>query len=259
MGHVAGRVFGGRPTVIGHRGSGRGSSQGLEENTKESVLAGVTAGLRWVEFDVRRTADDQLVIRHFPTWEDASFIANLDLTQARKVGAVTLEEMLEELPPHIGVNLDLKTSLEDALRPLRDTTAGILAPIATQLAQERPLLVSSFDASAVLHLRNEAPDVPRALLTWVSFPLRKAIPAAAHLGADVVAAHWTSFGPNELDRAPVFVSPKEAVDIAHQAGLEVMAWCPKAGPARSLLEAGVDAVVVDDVSTTLAALRDIAD
>lgn len=252
-------VFKGRATVVGHRGSGRSREGGVVENTRDSLLAGVEAGLRWVEFDVRRTADDQLVIRHFPTWEDGSFIAQLKLADARRAGAVTMEELLEDLPPGIGVNLDVKTSLEDALRDPGRTTAAILAPVAAELQRERPILVSAFDASAVVQLRQLVPSLPLSYLTWVTFPLRKAIPAAKHLGADVVAPHWTSFGPNRDDRAPVFASPEEAVDIAHRAGLEVMPWCPRVEPARELLKAGVDAVVVDDVPAALAALSGEAD
>jgi len=253
------RVFGGRPTVLGHRGLGRDAVDGHAENSLGSILAAAGSGLRWVEFDVRRTGDDALVVGHYPTVGEAEFVADLTLDRARELGAVTLAEVLDALPDGTGVNLDLKTSLEDALRPRCSTTAGLLGPVAAAEAGRRPLLVSSFDPAALLVLHEVAPDVPRALLTWVGFPLRKAIPAAAHLGVDGVAAHWSSFGPNPLDRSPTFRSAEHAVRVAHDAGLEVVAWCPDAQVATELVGAGVDAVVVDDVPTTLAALRGIAD
>ena len=252
-------VFGGRPTVLGHRGLGRDEVDGLVENSVDSIVAAARCGLRWVEFDVRRTADDQLVVGHYPTVGDAEFVADLPLTRARELGAVTLEEVLDALPDDTGVNLDLKTSMEDAVRPRARTTAAALAPVATEAARGRPVLVSSFDPSALLVLGELAPDVPRSLLTWVGFPLRKALPAAAHLGVEAVAAHWSSFGPNPVDRAPTFRSPEYAVGLAHEAGLEVVAWCPKLPEARALLQAGVDAVVVDDVPRTLPQLADLAD
>ena len=252
-------VFGGRPTVLGHRGLGRDEVDGLVENSVGSIVAAARCGLRWVEFDVRRTADDQLVVGHYPTVGDAEFVADLSLTRARELGAVTLEEVLDALPADIGVNLDLKTSMEDAVRPRDRTTAAALAPVATAAALHRPLLVSSFDPSALLILGELAPDVPRSFLTWVGFPLRKALPAAAHLGVEAVAAHWSSFGPNPVDRAPTFRSPEYAVGLAHEAGLEVVAWCPKLPEARALLEAGVDAVVVDDGPRTLPQLADLVD
>ena len=75
----------------------------------------------------------------------------------------------------------------------------------------------------------------------------------------MVAAHASSFAPNQVDRAPVFRAASYAVGLAHDAGLEVVAWCPPVPQARELLAAGVDAVVVDDVPRALLELRDVAD
>ncbi len=252
-------VFGGRATVLGHRGLGRDTVDGLVENSVESIAAAARSGLRWVEFDVRRTADDALVVGHYPTVADAQFLADLTLSEANALGAVTLQDVLDGLPDGIGVNLDLKTAMEDAVRPRTATTAAILAPVAAAERDRRPVLVSSFDPAALLVLEEVAPGIPRSLLTWISFPLRKAIPAAAHLGVDAVAAHWSSFGANEVDRAPTFRTAEYAVELAHEAGLEVVAWCPKVPQARTLVEAGVDAVVMDDVPRALPAMEGLAD
>lgn len=254
-GRPDGQVFGGRPTVLGHRGLGRGPG----ENTRETLRQAVAVGLRWVETDVRRTADDELVVGHFPTWQDGSFVAHLSLDQARELGACTLAEYVGDLPAGIGVNLDVKSCLEDALRPPEATTAGLLAPVAEDLASRRPVLATSFDPAALLGLRAAAPGLFLGLLTWVSFPLRKAVPAAVHLGVDVLAAHWSSFGPNSVDHAPVHAAPKESIAVAHEAGLEVLVWCPGVERARELLQAGADAVVVDDVPRVLPSLRGLAD
>jgi glycerophosphoryl diester phosphodiesterase len=252
-------VFGGRRTLLGHRGLGRGTVDGLTENTIESIVAAAKSGLRWVEFDVRRTRDDALVVGHYPSIGDAQFLADLTLDEARPLGAVTLESVLAVMPDGIGVNLDLKTAMEDALRKPDATTAALLAQVVTFETERRPVLVSSFDPAALLQVGEVAPGIPRSLLTWWGFPLRKAIPAAAHLGVEAVAAHFTSFGPNDADHAPAFRTAEYAVGLAHEAGLEVVAWCPVADVARELFAAGVDAVVVDDVPRALAALRGVAD
>jgi glycerophosphoryl diester phosphodiesterase len=47
---------------------------------------------------------------------------------------------------------------------------------------------------------------------------------------------------------------EHSVEVAHRAGLEVMAWCPKPEDAPGYVQAGVDALVVDDVPGTLTAL-----
>jgi glycerophosphoryl diester phosphodiesterase len=95
------------------------------------------------------------------------------------------------------------------------------------------------------------PEVSRGWLSWLSFPLRKAIPAAVHLGLDVVSVHWKSFAANTTDPAPHHRGTAYSVDIAHQAGLQVIAWSPAVELGAELLAAGVDALIVDDVPGAL--------
>ena len=90
------------------------------------------------------------------------------------------------------------------------------------------------------------PSVPLGLLTWMRFPLRKAIPAAVHLGVEVVAPHATSFP--EPGEGPALERPAgESVELAHRAGLEVLGWGGSHERAAELIAAGVDCLVVDDV------------
>jgi glycerophosphoryl diester phosphodiesterase len=232
-------VFTDPPVLCGHRGSGRGVVEGRRENTLDSYRAAVAAGLRWVEVDARITADDVLVASHDPAVEDGRFIAELP---AAELELMRVADLLAELPPEIAVDIDVKTSLEDALRPRERTTAALVADLAAR--QSRRLLVTSFDPAALQIVSERAPDVPLGLLTWIRFPLRKAIAAAAHLGVDVVAPHVESFPlqplPGERDAA-------RAVRVAHESGLEVAVWCPQPDDAEALVAAGVDCLVVDDV------------
>src|SRR6478752_8358348 len=183
------KVFDEVPVLCGHRGSGRGEVAGHEENSLGSFRAAVAAGLSWVEVDARTTADGVLVARHDPTLPDGRFIADLRAAETDEAGLLRVADLLEDLPAHVCVDLDLKTALEDALRPREQTTAALVAALARTAAQRRRVLVTSFDPAALLIVRERAPGIPIGLLTWLRFPLRKAIPAAAHLGAEVVAAH----------------------------------------------------------------------
>jgi glycerophosphoryl diester phosphodiesterase len=91
----------------------------------------------------------------------------------------------------------------------------------------------------VLIVRERTPEVPVGLLTWTRFPLRKAIPAAAHLGADVVGANVESFGlPGERPTT-------WSVRVAHDAGLQIATWCPGPEQVEPLVAAGVDCLVVN--------------
>jgi len=238
---VSARVFVDVPVLCGHRGSGRG----VGENTLPSFRAAVAAGLSWVEVDARVTADDVLVASHEPVLPDGRFIAQLP---ASATGLLRVADLLEDLPPDIGVDVDLKTSLEDAERPRARTTAALVAELVAPHASHRPLLVTSFDPAALLIVREHAPSVPLGLLTWIRFPLRKAIPAAAHLGVQVVAPHVESFGLRQDAPLPGERPIADAVSVAHAAGLQVVAWCPLPIERDVLIEAGVDCLIVDDVA-----------
>jgi glycerophosphoryl diester phosphodiesterase len=236
-------VFADTPVLCGHRGSGRGEG----ENTLASFRAAVEHGLRWVEVDARQTADGVLVARHDPTTEDGRFVA--DLT-ADETGLMRVADLFADLPPEVGIDVDVKSAMEDALRPRDRTTAALVAELVRDAA--RPVLATSFDPAALLILRERAPDVPLGLLTWIRFPLRKAIPAAAHLGVQVLAAHVESFPLSDPAVQAVERDTATCVRTAHEAGLEVAAWCPEPGEREQLIEAGVDCLVIDDVPAAAA-------
>jgi glycerophosphoryl diester phosphodiesterase len=126
---------GDRPTVIGHRGLGGGTVQGHRENTLESFMAAAAAGVDWLEVDVRRTGDDTLVVAHDPAYDDGTFHIDTSAATARERGTLLLDDLLASLPPDIGIDFDLKSSMEDAVRPARETTAALLAPIAAREAR----------------------------------------------------------------------------------------------------------------------------
>jgi glycerophosphoryl diester phosphodiesterase len=225
------RVFDDVPVLCGHRGSGRGIVGGQKENTLGSFRAAVAAGVKWVEVDVRRNADGALVASHDPIADP-----NEELMR--------IEDLLEDLPAEIGVNLEIKTALDDAKRERGATTAALTAELATR-AKPRPLLLTSFDPSAPLIVRERAPHLPVGLLTWIRFPLRKAVPAAVHLGMDVVAPHVQSL---QLEQEELNAS----IQVAHDAGLQVVGWCPDKEQAEKLLAAKVDCLIVDDVPAAVA-------
>jgi glycerophosphoryl diester phosphodiesterase len=228
------KVFGDTPVLCGHRGSGRGH----EENTLPSFEAAVAAGLRWVEVDARATADGVLVARHDPDLEDGRSVAALP---AAETGLMRVDDLFEALPEEVAINVEVKSALEDALRAREDTTAALVASLVAR--HSRHVLVTSFDPAALLIVRELRPSAAVGLLTWIRFPLRKAIPAARHLGADVVAAHVESFPPEAAT----------PVRVAHEAGLEVAAWCPVPEERDALLEAGADCLDIDDVTASAAA------
>jgi glycerophosphoryl diester phosphodiesterase len=247
-------VFGNGLAVIGHRGLGCGVVSGHRENTLESFSAAVALGMRWVEADVRRTRDGVLVVAHDPALADGTSLAVLTAEDVDRCGLLRLRTLLDALPPDVGVNVDVKSSIDDSVQPPGRTTAGLLAPVVAAELRRRPLVVSSFDPAALGLLRAEAPDVPLAWLTWHRFPVETAVAGCAHMDVDVLALHVGSLrrdpGSGMVDRAHA----AHVVALVHGCGRQLLVWCPEARQARMLAEAGADAVVVDEVPRALGAL-----
>lgn len=255
-------IFDSRPAVIGHRGVGserhrpeperrevEDTPENVMENTLASLLTAVESGVDWVEIDVQRSADDQLVLRHDPTTADGDHI--VDRTAA-ETGLPLLTEVFDALPPQVAVDVDVKTILEDAVDAPSRRTGALLAPLLARELRRRRLLATSFDPALLVHLQQEVPGLPLGLLTWLRFPIWHGVPAAAGLGLQAIAVHTASCG---LDGADSRVRPMERlVDTAHRAGLEFIVWCPAAEDAPRYKAAGADALVVDDIPGVLGTL-----
>jgi glycerophosphoryl diester phosphodiesterase len=99
-----------------------------------------------------------------------------------------------------------------------------------------------------------APELPVGLLTWRPVPLRESVPTARRLGYDVLAP-WigalrpdgTGPGGGEEVRAQVAV--------AHEAGLQLLAWVAGPDDVPWLAELGVEGVCVDDIPAVGARIR----
>jgi glycerophosphoryl diester phosphodiesterase len=245
------QVFARPPVMIGHRGLGKGTVLRHGENTLGSFLGALAAGLEWVEVDVRRTVDDELFVAHDAAFSDGRFLAELTGRQAGERGGLSVTDLLEALPPQAGVVFDVKSSLEDAGRPAEATTATLLARTAHVSLGRRPMMAASFDPAALRHLRQESPDLPLGLLTWLHFPIGHAVAAAAHLDVQVLAVHAGSLWPNPAT-APIDIPALDRIlSEIHRSGRQLLVWCPTPEQAQHLIAAGVDALVVDDVLTQL--------
>lgn len=244
-------VFTQQPDIVGHRGAGKDGVGPLPENTVESLRAAVEAGVDWVEIDARRTADGGLVLMHDPG-TDVGFAVERTADELAAVGVVRLDDALAAVPESVGVMVEVKPSVEDALVAPDRTTAALLCPVLRRELPRRRLLVTSFDPAALARVRGEVPDVPLALNSWLRFPFDIAVSAAHHLGVDALLAHVGSWQnpPNRRNRPPDYI-----VEVAHRAGLQVGAWCPGPAEVRSYIAAGADAVTVDLVPEVVAELR----
>ena len=240
-------IFEYKPSVVGHRGFGAGQADGYQENSLEAFLAAAVRGVPWVELDARRSSDGELMLWHDPATPDGRLILAQTADELAGAGLVALEEVLSVLPAGIGVDIDVKTVIEDATDPEHQRTHVLIARALRRHRGTRRFLVSSFDPSLPAYLKDRgAPDgdVALGLITEVRFASGPAVSAAANLGMDAVCLHIDSLR----------TEPERTLEFAHRAGLEVMAWSPDPDMAVTLAQAGVDAVCVDDIPGTQAAL-----
>ncbi|MBO0786886.1 MAG: glycerophosphodiester phosphodiesterase, partial [Actinobacteria bacterium] len=132
-------IFDPKPAIIGHRGFGTGERDGYRENTLESYLAAAAHGLTWVEMDVQRSRDGQLVLRHNPVTEKDEFIVSLNASELAASGIPLFEDVMAALPAGVAVNLDVKTIIEDAVDPPERRTATLVTAALRDHAGRRPL------------------------------------------------------------------------------------------------------------------------
>jgi glycerophosphoryl diester phosphodiesterase len=169
------------PRIIGHRGA-----KGLApENTLAGFEKAAALGVRWVEFDVRLTADNQIILMHDDdldrTTNGKGPVAQTTLEEIRKLDAgrwfsadytgetvPTLDEAMAALAERgMGANVEIK--------PCKGREADTGAAVANALAGRwmrgpQPPFVSSFSKASLAAARDAAPQVPRALLTIVYLP-----------------------------------------------------------------------------------------
>lgn len=244
--------------MLGHRGAGEAAASGLPENTLESARAAHAAGAGWVELDVRRTADAELVLHHDPVLPDGRAVDEATAPDARAQGVATLEEVVGALPAGLGVDLDVKVALVDAGADDAVTTAGRVAERALALIDERPLVVTSFSAVALLQVRRLAgATVPTGLLGLPLVSLRELVTCAVGLGARVVAPHVLSTGLVEVAGLPSEPPDRvrEALAVARGHGCETLVWGVRPDQIPELADLGVAAVCVDEVAAAVAAAR----
>jgi len=240
-------IFDYKPSVVGHRGSGAGQADGYQENSLEAFLAAAVSGVPWVELDARRSSDGELMIWHDPATPDGDLIRTHTAAELSAAGILRLDEVLSVLPASVSVDVDVKTVIEDATDPEHERTHVLIARALRRHRGTRRFLVSSFDPSLPTYLKDRnvpGDDVALGLITEVRFSAGPAVSAAANLGMDAVCLHTDSLR----------TEPERVLEFAHKSGLEVMAWSPDPALAVALAEAGVDAVCVDDIAGTQAAL-----
>jgi glycerophosphoryl diester phosphodiesterase len=182
------------PPVIGHRGA----AAYAPENTLAGFRAARALRCRWVEFDVRLTADRAAIVCHDDhvdrTTDGRGRISKMALAAVRKLDAgswfgvgfaaepvPTLDEALK-LCRDIGLGANVEIKAEGRRGPA--TAAAVADCLAAFIGSLPPILISSFLPEAVAEAAALMPAVPRGML-WRKIP-RNWATIAARLGCATI-------------------------------------------------------------------------
>lgn len=226
--------------VIAHRGvRHRRDGSAIRENTLEAFERAMSIGAEGIELDVRRTADDVLVVHHDAHLPDGAMLREVDSADLPD-WLPTLADALETCRD-IWLNIEVKNLPSD---PDYDADFGISLAVAGLIqafdATDR-VLVSSFDFQSVQRIRSYDPAIAIAWLVWQAGPVQ--IVERARGAVDAIH-------PHEL------LIDRHLVDLARAAGLMVNAWTVN-DPDRVLQIDGyrVDGIITDNVPMALDVLR----
>lgn len=223
--------------IIGHRGA----STAFQENTIESVVGAAEAGADWVEVDVRRTADAEIVVHHDPHTSNGVLISEACAASLPDYIS-TLGEILAACGD-MGVNIEIKNEPDEPdYDPEHQMVARILEMASAHLTRDRTL-ITSFDMGAINAVHDQDPMMPTGLLTADAIGVEVAIGRAA-------AHNHSTINPSNEITTPRWVA------AAHEAELKVFVWTVD-DPDRmmELAAMGVDGIITNVPDVAVRALR----
>jgi glycerophosphoryl diester phosphodiesterase len=221
----------------------RGGAATHPENSLAAFRHAVGLGVHQIEFDVRGTADGQIVVIHDKTVDRTTdgrgAVAQLKLAELRTLDAggepiPTLQEVVEILPRDIWINLQIKKD-----EPIADAVAQLIVDD-DRLHQ---VVVACGNAAARALRRAH----PRILVCNLS---RKGSRAEYLQHAIATASDFVQFHHLRGEPEPALV------ERARAAGLHINFFCDPESPDLDLLfRAGVDFALVDDLAPALEQAR----
>lgn len=218
--------------VIAHRGA----SVAEPENTLAAFRRAGEAGADGVELDVRRSADDRLVVHHDARLPDGRVIRST--VRAELPDSIPTLDAALDACDGMFVNVEIKNDPDD---PDFDPTEWLAHRVIAQLAgrrSDRRWLISSFRHETVETCRRILPTIPTAWLVM-------------EIDTDVVAR--ASAAGHAAVHPFVRTLTEEAVRAAHAAGLAVNTWtCDDPQRMRELIGWGVDGICTNLPDVALA-------
>lgn len=241
------------PFVMAHRG---GPQLG-DENSDLAFARSVALGVRYLESDVRTTADGVPILNHDATLTRAAlYQARVDKLPWEEISRIELPEggrilRLDEaltLWPGIRWNLDVKDD-----RSIAPTVAALTRGHALDR-----VCINSFSNSRVHALRKAlGPDAATGA-TWREAAAVLRVPGAGRM----LRPRWRDgSGPVAVQVPPsmrgVPLLSRNSISAAHGLGLQVHAWVINTPEMmRRMLDLGVDCLITDDPATAVRVVQE---
>jgi glycerophosphoryl diester phosphodiesterase len=213
--------------VIAHRGA----SAGLPENTIEAFSRAVELGADWIELDVRRSADDVLVVHHDAHIEGRAIVDHDYIELPESIP--TLAEALEACAD-AKVNIEIKNDPDDPGYDAEHQISDSVVGLALAFRDPSNLLLSSFNMDSVRRVKAINPHIGAGLVTGVAFM------DVTMLVERVAEAGFQAIHPLETTVDAGFVGR------AHELGLHVHPWTVNTSERmEELIALGVDGLISD--------------
>ncbi|MEW6092937.1 MAG: glycerophosphodiester phosphodiesterase family protein [Chloroflexota bacterium] len=171
------------PVIIAHRGD----SAHAPENTLSAFVMAAEKGADAIEFDVKLTADGQVIVIHDQTVDRTTNghgdVRRLPLAALRDLDAGARFEArfsgeriptLDEVFKAVGKRLHMNIELTNYATPSDSLVAKVVELVVKYDMQDR-VLFSSFFPRNLRRVRSLLPETPRGLLAWagwLGFPAR---------------------------------------------------------------------------------------
>ena len=213
-------------TVFGH-----GSEEpGDELNSRASFERLVRDGVEACELDVRRTADDVLVVHHDHELADGRTVRD---TSAADIGdeLPTLAEVLDTCRGML-VNIEIKNYSIDPGFDADERVTDLVLDLLDARGNTDRVIVSSFGPACLRRVRERRPDIPTATLLYYPGDPDELLDAVVADGHPLVHP----FEPNTDDAF---------MRAARARGLGVNAWLGRESERRlqRIIDLGVDGII----------------
>ena len=243
--------------VISHRGH----SHIAPENTLASVAASIAVGADACEFDVRCTADGEVVLMHDATVDrttsGSGAISEMTLTEAQSLdaGAWKGAEYIGQPVPSLADVFELMApSGQHAVVEIKDPAAAEgVVEVTRKYSMSNRITALSDDPETLCRIESIDPTIRRALLC-TAFP-NDIKNAGSQTDWLINRAHKPSANVVDIDYR--FTSP-QMISSLHRAGIEVWVWTVNAGEIMNcLLEWGIDGIASDQPNVLLGTVKNV--